>query len=604
MFQPFGNTSTLPPASWHPEPNFRGTFNVLSTSLLTMSLCIWTAVHLNLPEHKKEHLQKWRKLGWLVMGLLAPELVVWNAYEQRRVVKWLTREIREIHESQYHIPMRKPKRWRDNVQSIYRRSNPLKWLSRIWHKLKVALLLQAGELEECWQEKLREKHEKEDALSTWTDLHSWYAVMGGFAFDTKNADVPFLPEGRERAVLTPEGMVFLAKHWPDQIPIMSSEDLRDRSKSDGLGKLVTFWQAGWFCIQCVFRLSQGLSISLLELNVFAHAACALVLFLVWWEKPLDVQEPTKLAGDSSYPLAALFCTMSPVGAVGVRSKYQRIKDVRKKPDWDVWDMFEQTMIITERYFWIPSQANAECHWLPNSVGTAAYRMEGLIESGSLRIGDTYWCLRCSYSDIETPVGSLVLVDRPMVARLQAILPRDRHFLEEACPRSRSKQHPKNWSSRPLVSARSSNWSPSLGKWLDNVGESSRTAFGLTVATVLYGGLHAAAWNAPFPTRIERLLWQISSLTVAFTLLSYVVIWILCWTVDWLDECGLGMVTPDVLRRVVRLLFLILFVVFVGSIPWYCFCRGFLVVESFINVAHLSQAVLSVPNWSQYVPHVT
>jgi len=52
-----------------------------------MTLCIWTSLHLNLPEHGKEHLHKYRKLAWMVLGLLAPELVVWNALEQRKKVK-------------------------------------------------------------------------------------------------------------------------------------------------------------------------------------------------------------------------------------------------------------------------------------------------------------------------------------------------------------------------------------------------------------------------------------------------------------------------------------------------------------------------------------
>jgi hypothetical protein len=40
-----------------------------------MGLCVWTAIHLNLPENKKTTQQYWRKLGWLVLGLLAPEIV-------------------------------------------------------------------------------------------------------------------------------------------------------------------------------------------------------------------------------------------------------------------------------------------------------------------------------------------------------------------------------------------------------------------------------------------------------------------------------------------------------------------------------------------------
>lgn len=55
-----------------------------------MSLCIWTSLHLNVPEHKKKHLQKYRKLGWMVPGLLVPELVVRNAWGQRKQAKELS----------------------------------------------------------------------------------------------------------------------------------------------------------------------------------------------------------------------------------------------------------------------------------------------------------------------------------------------------------------------------------------------------------------------------------------------------------------------------------------------------------------------------------
>jgi hypothetical protein len=61
--------------SWKPEPLVRGTFSILSSSLLTMILCVWTAVHLNIPEHGKAKEQIWRRLGWMAIALLAPEMV-------------------------------------------------------------------------------------------------------------------------------------------------------------------------------------------------------------------------------------------------------------------------------------------------------------------------------------------------------------------------------------------------------------------------------------------------------------------------------------------------------------------------------------------------
>ena len=61
---------------WVPEPDRRGTYSILSTCLVTLSLCVWTSVHLNIPEHREGAAkQQLRKAGWMLMGLLSPEAV-------------------------------------------------------------------------------------------------------------------------------------------------------------------------------------------------------------------------------------------------------------------------------------------------------------------------------------------------------------------------------------------------------------------------------------------------------------------------------------------------------------------------------------------------
>ena len=74
MWSPLSNDA-LSPATWRPEPDGRGHYSILATCFITLSLCIWSALHLNIPEHNKSGSQKWRKLKWLVIGLVAPEFV-------------------------------------------------------------------------------------------------------------------------------------------------------------------------------------------------------------------------------------------------------------------------------------------------------------------------------------------------------------------------------------------------------------------------------------------------------------------------------------------------------------------------------------------------
>lgn len=52
-------------------------------------------------------------------------------------------------------------------------------------------------------------------------------------------------------------------------------------------------------------VTQHISISLLELNTFGHAVCALMIYLIWWEKPLDVDYPTVLQSRTLWKIAAL-----------------------------------------------------------------------------------------------------------------------------------------------------------------------------------------------------------------------------------------------------------------------------------------------------------
>ena len=58
--------------------------------------------------------------------------------------------------------------------------------------------------------------------------------------------------------------------------------------------LLTTVTAAWFCAQCLARLTQRVGISLLELNTLGHALCALLIYCLWWKKPLDTKEPEQV----------------------------------------------------------------------------------------------------------------------------------------------------------------------------------------------------------------------------------------------------------------------------------------------------------------------
>ena len=91
--------------SWVSQPNVRGTFGLVLNCLITLSLCVWTAVHLNIPGKPQisgSRLQRirrsylLRRTGWVLTGLLAPELVIYTAWMQWSSARLMTKEMKKL----------------------------------------------------------------------------------------------------------------------------------------------------------------------------------------------------------------------------------------------------------------------------------------------------------------------------------------------------------------------------------------------------------------------------------------------------------------------------------------------------------------------------
>ena len=90
--------SNFTQSHWVPEPNGRGTYNLLSTCLLTLGLCVYSSIHLNIPEYKASWTILFlRRTKWVLIALLAPEFVVYNAWRQRDRAKQILCNLKSHH---------------------------------------------------------------------------------------------------------------------------------------------------------------------------------------------------------------------------------------------------------------------------------------------------------------------------------------------------------------------------------------------------------------------------------------------------------------------------------------------------------------------------
>ena len=304
----FGN-GTEELVGWQPEPKSRGTFNILSTCLITITLCVWTVVHMDLPEKGQDNGHGFirRKSKWVLVGLLAPEIVVASAWDQRQDAKDILKEARNS------FKWSKP-RWYEEGPVWFRRAakklwgpkhssadklehsqskaewhqriyawawNPKRWLSHPINTLEdeSETIQRSDEISYPGEISQISRHQI-PALprrSAWTMTHGFYVAMGGFVLEPsgRSSDA-FLPASRKTVCLLPGGLRYilrnaeLLKNKPTLVPNISETDILDKSKASALAKTFVCLQALWFCAQCITRLAQRLPISLLEVSLRYH----------------------------------------------------------------------------------------------------------------------------------------------------------------------------------------------------------------------------------------------------------------------------------------------------------------------------------------------
>jgi hypothetical protein len=215
--------SQIAPA-WSTTSNIRSTGSLLWTCVITLSICVYTVIHINIPPPNETRLQQFRrKSKWVAIAIFAPELALLTAWQQWTLTRALKREL----------------------NAIYLRQN-------------------------------KDSAGTAVAADKFSMTYCFYAVMGGFVMDASDLHDP--PPFR---ALQPAGIVVLAEmgHFIE----MPEKTIKDKSKADILAKSLACLQVSWMVIQCIGRKAAGLPISLLEVHVLVHVACALCLYTLWMD---------------------------------------------------------------------------------------------------------------------------------------------------------------------------------------------------------------------------------------------------------------------------------------------------------------------------------
>lgn len=121
--------------------------------------------------------------------------------------------------------------------------------------------------------------------------------MGGFAVHGCTT-----PKGPRQIIhLEPRELLELIQANTLPWPEVRDDDIAARSKADWLVKVLALVQILWFVVQMIGRAIQDLDITTLELFTQAIVLCAIVMYVLWWEKPYDVQQPIVMPATDPIP---------------------------------------------------------------------------------------------------------------------------------------------------------------------------------------------------------------------------------------------------------------------------------------------------------------
>ncbi|KAH6619005.1 hypothetical protein C7974DRAFT_342103 [Boeremia exigua] len=622
MWEPFGTQPANATAYWKPAPSERGTFGILSTCILTLLLCVYTSLHLNIPVHKVTH---WSQKPWVLktfgvlVGLCAPELVAFLAFRQwnqaRNLKDFMSGPIAKLIPPTIATPRR-------HMWSRYNAPADVEQATELTTIDDKSDTIEAG----------RKKN-------TWTRTHSHFALMGGFAFEADDSFVNLFPDSNTRMTLLPRALRKMADVEPMSIPDLSKSAIEDKSKANWLAKALVCSQACWFIVQITGRASTSAPISLLEMNTFLHALCCLIIYLAWWYKPLDILEP-ELIRMNTEPTRKMCAWMIMNSRLGAHRLLKNESTIANRGGLLVHtkDLYNKDGVKPAcayfAHYRFPKPEDVSNDLLQRTVEAD----DGPAASLKLYIGQSihghYLVLAENYYSI---LGEYHLYDREknqdglndLYLALDPVTLECLRLVDVLRTESGANDIWKtNWDhdnpdTATLLVPYISNFDTRSVELSGFRGSNIFTKkvevyyffpIMLLVAGSVYGLVHLIAWNGPFTTPIQRWMWRVSCLIIAsptvivafgflalklFDAVEYENWAYVVFAPLWLLGKAFKAIFPEDSTQWNIAIFVLLGVLGLT----YLAARVYLLVECFINISQLPPEVYQVPQWSQYIPHL-
>ena len=129
--------------------------------------------------------------------------------------------------------------------------------------------------------------------------HGFFIVMGGFHLFERNSEETS-NNGRRISREDDKPLHPLAESdlvqcdGYESFTMPTEVEIKDKGKSDWLAKVLVLLQTSWFVMQSIARAVEHLPVTHLEVVTLAYAAMNFMIYIFWWNKPLNVNRPVRV----------------------------------------------------------------------------------------------------------------------------------------------------------------------------------------------------------------------------------------------------------------------------------------------------------------------
>ncbi|KAG1725930.1 hypothetical protein EDB19DRAFT_2043106 [Suillus lakei] len=302
------STATTSDSSESPLFTTRTLWNIVSSCIITLFACIYSAIHPNIPSPQDSPvLILWRRLGIMIMALIFPELIIAWAMRQWLSARQVTKEFKES--GFFNVPQLQeqsenngsieatPEQYVEGeldhlscTLNTFPRGSPASQdhdstRLLIAHPEVPSTSIYGGTraLAKLFKKMFKAYVSKQSEDYTWTQTHSFFLLMGGFML----YDVDRKPYH----TLQPDEVLKLIRKRCIDAPTLTAKQIHDKSKGNVISKGLIMLQVAWFVLQLITRAIYHLETTQLEAGTLAFAVLNFLTYAVWWNKPLDVQCP-------------------------------------------------------------------------------------------------------------------------------------------------------------------------------------------------------------------------------------------------------------------------------------------------------------------------